>query len=112
MTAGWFLTYHEVPEVVQGWLARLGVLFSIDDFGRYLIMPALVLTLVRTASWVRYASSDSPSDPTVYGVFTVPPPGFDHATNLYAVGRRGITGRSAGESGVQMIVGELKSGPC
>ena len=25
MTAGWFLTYHEVPEVVQGWLARLGV---------------------------------------------------------------------------------------
>ena len=25
MTAGWFLTYHEIPEVVQGWLARLGV---------------------------------------------------------------------------------------
>ena len=25
MTAGWFLTYHQVPEVVQAWLARLGV---------------------------------------------------------------------------------------
>jgi [glutamine synthetase] adenylyltransferase / [glutamine synthetase]-adenylyl-L-tyrosine phosphorylase len=25
MTAGWFLTYHEIPEVVQAWLARLGV---------------------------------------------------------------------------------------
>jgi hypothetical protein len=45
----------------------------------------------RSASWVRYASSESPSDPTIYGVFTVPPAGFDHATNLYAVGRRGST---------------------
>ncbi len=45
----------------------------------------------RSASWVRYASSDSPADPTIYGVFTVPPPGFDHATNLYAVGQRGNT---------------------
>lgn len=43
----------------------------------------------RSASWVRYASSDSPTEPTIYGVFTVPPPGFDHATNLFAVGRRG-----------------------
>jgi glutamate-ammonia-ligase adenylyltransferase len=25
MNAGWFSTYHEVPELVQGWLARLGV---------------------------------------------------------------------------------------
>ncbi len=25
MTAGWFLTYHEVPELVQSWLAGLGV---------------------------------------------------------------------------------------
>ncbi len=25
MTAGWFLLYHEIPEVVQAWLARLGV---------------------------------------------------------------------------------------
>ncbi len=25
MTAGWFLTYHEIPELVQEWLARLGV---------------------------------------------------------------------------------------
>jgi hypothetical protein len=45
----------------------------------------------RSASWVRYASSDAPEDPTIYGVFTVPPPGFDHATNLYAVAQRGNT---------------------
>lgn len=45
----------------------------------------------RSASWARYASSDAPDEPTIYGVFTVPPPGFDHATNLYAVGRRGNT---------------------
>jgi glutamate-ammonia-ligase adenylyltransferase len=25
MTADWFLTYHEIPELVQGWLAGLGV---------------------------------------------------------------------------------------
>ncbi len=25
MTAGWFLTYHEIPELVQRWLAGLGV---------------------------------------------------------------------------------------
>ena len=25
MTAGWFLTYHEIPELVQEWLAGLGV---------------------------------------------------------------------------------------
>src|SRR5438067_210738 len=25
MTAGWFLTYHEIPELVRGWLAGLGV---------------------------------------------------------------------------------------
>src|ERR1700722_9679226 len=25
MTPGWFLTFHEIPEVVQEWLARLGV---------------------------------------------------------------------------------------
>ena len=25
MTAGWFLTFHQIPEVVQEWLARLGV---------------------------------------------------------------------------------------
>jgi hypothetical protein len=45
----------------------------------------------RTASWVRYASTGAPNDPTVYGVFTVPPAGYDPATNLYAVGRRGNT---------------------
>ena len=25
MTAGWFLTYHEIPELVSAWLAGLGV---------------------------------------------------------------------------------------
>jgi len=25
MTAGWFLTYHQIPELIQGWLVRLGV---------------------------------------------------------------------------------------
>src|SRR3954452_11187827 len=25
MTAGWFLTYHEIPELVHRWLAGLGV---------------------------------------------------------------------------------------
>lgn len=45
----------------------------------------------RTASWVRYASTSAPNDPTIYGVFTVPPAGYDPATNLYAVGRRGNT---------------------
>ncbi len=25
MTAGWFLNFHQIPEVVQAWLARLGV---------------------------------------------------------------------------------------
>jgi hypothetical protein len=42
----------------------------------------------RSASWAKYAGSDNP---TLYGVFTVPPEGFDHATHLYAVGRRGAT---------------------
>jgi hypothetical protein len=45
----------------------------------------------RSASWARYASTDAPEDLTIYGVFTVPPAGFDPATNLYAVGRRGTT---------------------
>lgn len=43
----------------------------------------------RSASWARYASGGTSTDPTVYGVFTVPPAGFDHATNLFAVGKRG-----------------------
>ena len=25
MNARWFSTYHDVPELIQGWLARLGV---------------------------------------------------------------------------------------
>ena len=42
----------------------------------------------RSASWAKYSGT---GNPTVYGVFTVPPSGFDHATHLYAVGRRGAT---------------------
>ncbi len=45
----------------------------------------------RSASWARYASpgDTATTTRTVYGVFTVPPTGFDHATNLFAVGKRG-----------------------
>jgi hypothetical protein len=42
----------------------------------------------RTASWTQYAGSDNLA---LYGVFTVPPAGFDHAIHLYAVGLRGAT---------------------
>jgi hypothetical protein len=44
----------------------------------------------RSASWERYASDD-PRGMTVYGVFTVPPKGYDPATHMYAVGREGST---------------------
>jgi len=43
----------------------------------------------RTASWERYRSSNIADGLTVYGVFTVPPKGFDRATHLYGVGRDG-----------------------
>jgi hypothetical protein len=44
----------------------------------------------RSASWEKYAS-DTPGGMTVYGVFTVPPKGYDPATHMYAVGREGST---------------------
>jgi hypothetical protein len=43
----------------------------------------------RSASWERYASVTGGM--TVYGVFTVPPKGYDPATHMYAVGREGST---------------------
>jgi hypothetical protein len=45
----------------------------------------------RSASWERYTSSTSAGVLTVYGVYTVPPKGFDPATHLFAVGRQGNT---------------------
>lgn len=41
----------------------------------------------RTASWERYRSTNIADGLTIYGVFTVPPKGFDKATHLYGVGR-------------------------
>ncbi|MGQ0467715.1 MAG: hypothetical protein ACT4QG_20650 [Sporichthyaceae bacterium] len=43
----------------------------------------------RTASWERYRSTNIADGLTIYGVFTVPPKGFDKATHLYGVGRDG-----------------------
>jgi hypothetical protein len=42
----------------------------------------------RSASWERYTLANGI---TVYGVYTVPPKGFDPATHLFAVGREGNT---------------------
>lgn len=48
------VTLHWLP---TGGSGSVGKPFAIDDFVKYLIMPLLVLTLVRTASWVRYLRS-------------------------------------------------------
>jgi len=45
----------------------------------------------RSASWEKYSSSTPGGAMTVYGVFTVPPKGYDPATHLYAVSREGST---------------------
>jgi hypothetical protein len=45
----------------------------------------------RSASWEKYASSNADGTMTVYGVFTVPPKGYDPATHLFGVGREGNT---------------------
>jgi hypothetical protein len=45
----------------------------------------------RSASWEKYTSSSPNSVMTVYGVFTVPPKGYDPATHLFGVGREGNT---------------------
>jgi len=45
----------------------------------------------RSASWEHYSSSSPGDTMDVYGVFTVPPKGYDPATHLFAVGREGNT---------------------
>lgn len=45
----------------------------------------------RSASWERYTTSTATGVLTVYGVYTVPPKGFDPATHLFGVSREGNT---------------------